>query len=318
MAMILGMLPSAMGRGEGGEFRSPISIATIGGLITSTALTLVVVPVAYLLLARLLARVKAWRSQPAAGLHPAARIAGIVLVLALVGWLLSTTSAFAQTGGLSQPPSGALSLTFDQALERALNANQGLKVVQEQVRESQARVSEAKTAYLPQVNFNYLYTPSQKFPVIRIPPGIFGPDETTFQANFTRENVLGLDITQPLYTGGRLNNSQAIQESGLDAHAPHARPLAPGPFVPRGRSVLQRPAAAAGCGRRRGADSPVRDAAAARERPLRGRHGRPPRRAAGPGAARQRARRAASSCAPRWTPRSRPCAPSCRCRRTRC
>ena len=99
MAMILGMLPSAMGRGEGGEFRAPISIATIGGLITSTALTLVVVPVAYLLLARLLARVKAWRAQPAAGLHPAARMAGIMLVLALVGWFLSTTSAFAQTGG---------------------------------------------------------------------------------------------------------------------------------------------------------------------------------------------------------------------------
>ena len=55
LAMILGMLPSAMGRGEGGEFRAPISVATIGGLITSTLLTLVVVPVSYLLLARFLA-----------------------------------------------------------------------------------------------------------------------------------------------------------------------------------------------------------------------------------------------------------------------
>ena len=34
VAMILGMLPSAMGSGEGSDFRSPISIATIGGLIT--------------------------------------------------------------------------------------------------------------------------------------------------------------------------------------------------------------------------------------------------------------------------------------------
>ena len=58
MAMILGMLPSALGRGEGGEFRAPISIATIGGLITSTGLTLVVVPVAYLLLHRFLAWLK--------------------------------------------------------------------------------------------------------------------------------------------------------------------------------------------------------------------------------------------------------------------
>ena len=50
VAMILGMLPSAVGSGDGSEFRAPISIATIGGLITSTLLTLVVVPVAYLLL----------------------------------------------------------------------------------------------------------------------------------------------------------------------------------------------------------------------------------------------------------------------------
>jgi len=243
MAMILGMLPSALGRGEGGEFRAPISIATIGGLITSTALTLVVVPVAYLLLARLLERVKSWRAQPAAKLHPAARIAGIVMVLALVGWLLSTTSAFAQAGtqtaslapsapsaapsmsapsaavSVSQSASspGPLSLTIDQALERALTANEGLKVVQERVRENQALVSEARANYLPQVNFSYLYTPSQKFPLIRIPGGIFGPNETTFQAGFTRENVMAFDISQPLYTGGRLRNAHAIQESGLDA-----------------------------------------------------------------------------------------------------
>jgi hydrophobe/amphiphile efflux-1 (HAE1) family protein len=231
MAMILGMLPSAMGRGEGGEFRAPISIATIGGLITSTALTLVVVPVAYLLLARLLARVKAWRAQPSARLHPAARIAGIVLALALVGWFLSTASAFAQTSADARPaasvssapsaagaPSapGSLSLTFDQALERALTANEGLKVVQERVRESQGLVSEARANYLPQVNFSYLYTPSQKFPLIRIPPGIFGPNETTFQAGFTRENVMAFDISQPIYTGGRLRNAYSIQEAGLD------------------------------------------------------------------------------------------------------
>ena len=183
MAMILGMLPSALGRGEGGEFRAPISIATIGGLITSTALTLVVVPVAYLLLARVLARLQAWRARPAPKLAPAARIAGIVLVVALVGWFLSASNAFAQspqTRSLSEPglPSQAgLSLTFEEALERALAANQGLKVVQERVTESHAKVSEARANYLPQVNFNYLYTPSQRFPVIRIPAGIFGPQE---------------------------------------------------------------------------------------------------------------------------------------------
>lgn len=46
-AMIFGMLPIALGMGEGGGFRAPMARAVIGGLITSTMLTLVVVPVAY-------------------------------------------------------------------------------------------------------------------------------------------------------------------------------------------------------------------------------------------------------------------------------
>jgi HAE1 family hydrophobic/amphiphilic exporter-1 len=47
LAMIFGMFPIALALGEGGGFRAPMARAVIGGLITSTALTLVVVPVAY-------------------------------------------------------------------------------------------------------------------------------------------------------------------------------------------------------------------------------------------------------------------------------
>jgi HAE1 family hydrophobic/amphiphilic exporter-1 len=46
-AMIFGMLPVALALGEGGETRSPMAVVVIGGLITSTLLTLVVVPVVY-------------------------------------------------------------------------------------------------------------------------------------------------------------------------------------------------------------------------------------------------------------------------------
>ena len=48
-AMIFGMLPTALKMGEGAELRAPMAIAVIGGLITSTLLTLVVVPVVYTL-----------------------------------------------------------------------------------------------------------------------------------------------------------------------------------------------------------------------------------------------------------------------------
>ena len=49
-AMIFGMMPVALGLGEGSEFRSPMGQAVIGGLITSTLLTLIVVPVVYTIL----------------------------------------------------------------------------------------------------------------------------------------------------------------------------------------------------------------------------------------------------------------------------
>ena len=211
IAMILGMLPSAMGNGEGSDFRAPISIATIGGLITSTMLTLVVVPVSYLLLARIVERVKAWRGVPTR-VPQAVRVAGVVLLVAILGWLISATSAFAQTS-TGQP----MTLTFNQALERAMTANEGLKVVKERVVETQARVQESKTDFLPKVNLGYTFTPAQRFPLIRIPAGIFGPNEQTFQAAFTRQNIMQLNINQPIYTGGRLRNAYGISASSLDA-----------------------------------------------------------------------------------------------------
>jgi HAE1 family hydrophobic/amphiphilic exporter-1 len=47
LAMIFGMLPLAFAIGAGAEMRAPMARAVIGGLITSTLLTLIVVPVVY-------------------------------------------------------------------------------------------------------------------------------------------------------------------------------------------------------------------------------------------------------------------------------
>jgi hydrophobic/amphiphilic exporter-1 (mainly G- bacteria), HAE1 family len=47
VALIAGMLPVALGTGEGAQFRSPLGIAVIGGVITSTVLTLVAIPTFY-------------------------------------------------------------------------------------------------------------------------------------------------------------------------------------------------------------------------------------------------------------------------------
>jgi HAE1 family hydrophobic/amphiphilic exporter-1 len=46
-ALIAGMIPVALGRGEGAQFRAPLGIAVIGGTLTSTLLTLLVIPTVY-------------------------------------------------------------------------------------------------------------------------------------------------------------------------------------------------------------------------------------------------------------------------------
>ncbi|WP_245199041.1 efflux RND transporter permease subunit [Jiella mangrovi] len=50
LAMAAGMLPAAMATGEGGEFRAPMAIAVIGGLLVSTVLSLVLIPSIYTLM----------------------------------------------------------------------------------------------------------------------------------------------------------------------------------------------------------------------------------------------------------------------------
>jgi HAE1 family hydrophobic/amphiphilic exporter-1 len=47
VALIAGMIPVALGLGEGADFRAPLGRAVIGGVITSTVLTLIVIPTFY-------------------------------------------------------------------------------------------------------------------------------------------------------------------------------------------------------------------------------------------------------------------------------
>ena len=65
-ATILGMLPIALGFGAGAELRAPMAVSIIGGLITSTLLSLIVVPVAYTLIDDLARRASAREAKPAA------------------------------------------------------------------------------------------------------------------------------------------------------------------------------------------------------------------------------------------------------------
>ncbi len=78
VAMIAGMIPIAIGLGEDSSFRQPMAVAVIGGLITSTALSLLVVPVVFIYIDRFEAWVGRMRRRfshgpeaPAPSSHPA-------------------------------------------------------------------------------------------------------------------------------------------------------------------------------------------------------------------------------------------------------
>ncbi len=64
VAMAAGMIPAALALGQGAEFRQPMAISVIGGLLSSTLVSLVIVPVVYLLVA-------SWRT-PRRAVRPAA------------------------------------------------------------------------------------------------------------------------------------------------------------------------------------------------------------------------------------------------------
>lgn len=69
LAMVFGMLPMAIGSGAGGELQAPMGRAVIGGIITSTLLTLVVVPVLFTFVHAIGARFSAWFGASADDAH---------------------------------------------------------------------------------------------------------------------------------------------------------------------------------------------------------------------------------------------------------
>jgi HAE1 family hydrophobic/amphiphilic exporter-1 len=66
LALIAGMLPVALGWGEGADFRAPLGRAIIGGTITSTLLTLLVIPTIYEIFYEWREKILGWfgRGQP--------------------------------------------------------------------------------------------------------------------------------------------------------------------------------------------------------------------------------------------------------------
>jgi HAE1 family hydrophobic/amphiphilic exporter-1 len=170
-AMIFGMLPLFFALGKGAEFRAPMARAVVGGLITSTLLTLIVVPVVYAILDDF----AAWLHRRMAGVkfeaHDAAKGAAAILSIAIAGLLLVAT-AFAQPAptstagptlnevrsGVGDGPRttdhGPRVLTLQQALAIAAEENYDVKKAEEYRRWLEGRYVEERAAAFPHLGLN--------------------------------------------------------------------------------------------------------------------------------------------------------------------
>jgi HAE1 family hydrophobic/amphiphilic exporter-1 len=140
LAMIFGMLPLALGIGAGAEERAPMARAVVGGLVTSTFLTLLVVPVVYTLLDDFAARVRRiWVGKKAA----AGVAVGLLLLLHGIPSIGPPAAAAAESAAVEI-------LTLDEALRAAVANNRDVAKARELRTFLEGKYVDERAAALPQ------------------------------------------------------------------------------------------------------------------------------------------------------------------------
>ncbi len=168
-AMVFGMLPLFFAIGEGAEFRAPMARAVVGGLITSTLLTLIVVPVVY----TILDDITGWMFRR--GVHQAKAAAIGLALAALVAGSAGTASAQTAAPGApgmqtsltvaieqaakaaAQAPAAQAApkvLTLDEALATAAAKNRDIQKAIEYQKWVQGKYLEERSYALPQAGFS--------------------------------------------------------------------------------------------------------------------------------------------------------------------
>jgi len=225
VAMIFGMLPTAFAIGSGAEMRAPMARAVVGGLITSTLLTLIVVPVVYTLLDDGVGAIRRRLSRAARAERKLQAAAGILLALLL--------GATAHAHAADVPPVGAqraaplpndptgdetpptiLSLTLEEALQVAAERNRDIQKAHEYRRWVEGKYVEERAAALPHLRLTASgarrYDASQEA-FFRDLPAEFGAIFAFEQDVATAE----LGLSQALFTWGQVGAAIRAAKVGL-------------------------------------------------------------------------------------------------------
>jgi len=198
-AMVFGMLPLALGFGSGGEMRAPMARAVIGGLMASTLLTLIVVPVVYTLLDDL----AEWLRRHRKAAHTAAATGAALFALATIG---------AGAARAQDPARETKTIALEEALAIASQQNRDVQKAIEYQNWVHGKYVEERASALPQVTFSgslvrqFDDTQSRLFGAV---PGFgstsgSGPNLQEIFGGRQDVRFAELKITQPLFSWGQV------------------------------------------------------------------------------------------------------------------
>jgi HAE1 family hydrophobic/amphiphilic exporter-1 len=193
LAMIFGMLPLALGIGAGAEERAPMARAVVGGLVTSTFLTLLVVPVVYTLLDDFGNRVR----QKWEGKSQARAVVAVLCFLAVVPGVFVPSAGAADTDAVEV-------LTLEEALRTAVASNRDVGKAMELRTSLEGKYVVERAAALPQ----FLATAE----ALRAWDGI----QTVFGAPPGSDRFIAeVGVSQPLYSSGVVSAGIRAAVKGL-------------------------------------------------------------------------------------------------------
>jgi HAE1 family hydrophobic/amphiphilic exporter-1 len=214
LAMIFGMLPLALALGQGAEMRAPMARAVIGGLITSTILTLIVVPVVYTLLDDLAVRLRRrWAGSvvhegdeveaETASTEPEPVGAGrgaIALVLVALGAML-----------LAPATVSAEPLTLDGAIAIALEKNRDLQAARKYQEWVHGKYLEERAAALPHVTISGAGVKTSDSSYQAIFGDMYPAEQTTYTAE--------ANLSQVLFAWGKVGAAIEAAKEGIASAA---------------------------------------------------------------------------------------------------
>jgi|GEM_PF-6578 len=138
----LGLLPLALALGEGGETQAPMARVVIGGLVASTLITLVLIPVIYSIVEERHGKKKAIKENQNSNLAKATTVASIICLSAFLNL------SHAQSDSV-------LRVSLEDALNRAVSNNPLIRIERIDVDYAEATVRENRFRFEPTLNFSY-------------------------------------------------------------------------------------------------------------------------------------------------------------------